>query len=86
MTDAEDRAWSPPAFQYAPSRLPPAGPIPAPLLDLVEVAPVGVERVVGFFGGPVVGHDGKTEKNWVRFRNTLNAARTLGWLQLLLFF
>ena len=28
-------------------------PIPAPLLDLVEVAPVGVERVVGFF---VVGH------------------------------
>jgi hypothetical protein len=24
-------------------------PIPAPLLDLVEVAPVGIERVVGFF-------------------------------------
>jgi hypothetical protein len=31
-------------------------PIPAPLLDLLEVAPVGVERVVGFFVGPVVGH------------------------------
>ena len=28
------------------------------LLDLVEVASVGVERVVGFFGGPVVGHGG----------------------------
>ena len=36
-------------------------PIPAPLLDLVEVAPVGVERVVGFFVGPVVvGHHGST--------------------------
>ena len=32
-------------------------PIPAPLLNLVEVAPVGIERVVGFFVGPVeVGH------------------------------
>ena len=30
--------------------------IPAPLLDLVEVALVGVERVVDFFVGPVVGH------------------------------
>jgi hypothetical protein len=30
--------------------------IPAPLLNLVEVALVGVERVVGFFVGPVVGH------------------------------
>jgi hypothetical protein len=28
----------------------------APLLDLVEVAPVGVERIVGFFVGPVVRH------------------------------
>jgi len=26
-------------------------PIPAPLLDLVEAAPIGVERVVGFFVG-----------------------------------
>ena len=32
-------------------------PIPAPLLNLVEVAPVGIEWVVGFFGRPVVvGH------------------------------
>ena len=30
-------------------------PIPAPLLDLVEVAPVGLERVVGFFVRAVVG-------------------------------
>jgi hypothetical protein len=29
---------------------------PTPLLDLVELAPVGVERVVGFFVGPVVDH------------------------------
>jgi hypothetical protein len=35
-------------------------PIAAPLLDFVEVGPVGVERVVGFFSGPVVGgHLGK---------------------------
>ena len=34
-----------------------ARPIPAPLLNLVEVASVGVERVVGFFVRPaVVGH------------------------------
>jgi hypothetical protein len=32
------------------------GPIAALLLHFVEVAPVGVERVVGFFVGPVVGH------------------------------
>jgi hypothetical protein len=31
-------------------------PIPAPFLHFVEVAPVGVERIVGFFVGPVVGH------------------------------
>src|SRR5262249_7755502 len=31
-------------------------PIPAPLLNLIEVAPVGVERVVGFFVGPVIEH------------------------------
>ena len=28
---------------------------PFPLLDLVEVSPVGEAGVVGFFGGPVVG-------------------------------
>jgi hypothetical protein len=33
-------------------------PIPAPLLHFVEVAPVRIERVVGFFVGPVVGHPG----------------------------
>jgi hypothetical protein len=32
-------------------------PILAPFLDLVEVAMVGLERVVGFFVGPVVCHD-----------------------------
>jgi hypothetical protein len=32
--------------------------IPAPLLDLVEVAPIRVEGIVGFFVGPVVGHPG----------------------------
>jgi hypothetical protein len=33
-------------------------PAPTLLLDLVEVAPVGIERVVGFFVGPVfVGGD-----------------------------
>jgi hypothetical protein len=31
-------------------------PIPAPLLNLIEVAPVGVERVVCSFMGPVVWH------------------------------
>ena len=31
-------------------------PVPAPLPDLVELALVGVERVVGFFVGPVVAH------------------------------
>jgi hypothetical protein len=30
-------------------------PIPAPLLYLVEVGSVGIERVVGFFVGAVVG-------------------------------
>ena len=30
------------------------GPVPGPLLDLVEVAVVSDERVVGFFGGPIV--------------------------------
>jgi len=33
-------------------------PIPAPLLDLVEVAAVRIERIIGFFGGPVSGHLG----------------------------
>ena len=33
-------------------------PIPAPLLDLVEVALVGIERIVRFFVGPVVGYPG----------------------------
>jgi hypothetical protein len=31
-------------------------PVPAPLLDLVELALVGVAGVVGFFSGPVVRH------------------------------
>jgi hypothetical protein len=26
----------------------------APLLDLVEVAPIGIDRVVGFLVGPVI--------------------------------
>jgi hypothetical protein len=29
-------------------------PIPAPLLDLVEVAPVGVVRIVGVLVGPAI--------------------------------
>jgi hypothetical protein len=34
---------------------------PAPLLDIVEVPPVGVERVVGFFGGLVAdGHGARS--------------------------
>ena len=28
-------------------------PVPAPLLDLVEVAAVGMGRIIGFFVGPV---------------------------------
>jgi hypothetical protein len=38
---------------FSPSAL--AAPSRCALLHLVEVAPVGVERVIGFFGGPIVG-------------------------------
>jgi hypothetical protein len=28
----------------------------APFLDLAEVTSVGIERIIGFFAGPIVGH------------------------------
>ena len=46
-------------------------PIPAPLLDLPEVAPVGVERVVGFFVGPVVGGHLSGSRDGLRFGGLL---------------
>jgi hypothetical protein len=39
-------------------------PIPAPFLLFLEVAPVGVERIVGFFVGPVVGHPLTFHRLW----------------------
>src|SRR5262249_52423835 len=51
-------------------------PIPAPLLNFVEVAPVGEAGVVGFFGGPVVGHPADRRSN-LRLADSLEIIQDL---------